>query len=146
MRLLIPYMLISAVHTDTLLYCHNKTQSSVSLHKPQNDNFLSHFSSFWLACAMRACLLGHCYYHSSVFFFFFFFLSVFCSWPTSGNLPCLKICFPQYFGITRRNIFFLKIEVIFIFLPKKADFRAFFRHGQRSVAEPGPTPSPWSIA
>ena len=29
---------------------------------------------------------------------------------------------------------------------KKADFRADFRHGQRSVVEPGPTPSPWSIA
>ena len=27
----------------------------------------------------------------------------------------------------------------------KADFRMFFLHGQRSVAEPGPTPSPWSI-
>ena len=34
-----------------------------------------------------------------------FFLSlsfVFCFCPTSGNLPCVKICFPQYFGITRR--------------------------------------------
>ena len=35
--------------------------------------------------------------------------------------------------------------VIFIFLRKKADFRRGFLHGQRSVAEPGPTPSPWSI-
>ena len=39
-------------------------------------------------------------------FFFFLFLSfssfyVFWSSPTSGNLPCVKICFPQYFGITR---------------------------------------------
>ena len=33
----------------------------------------------------------------------------------------------------------------FYFFTKKADFRAIFRHGQRSVAEPGPTPSPWSI-
>ena len=34
----------------------------------------------------------------------FFFLSfyAFCFSPTSGNLPCVKICFPQYFGITRR--------------------------------------------
>ena len=32
----------------------------------------------------------------------FFLFSVFCFWPTSGNLPCAKICFPQYFGITRR--------------------------------------------
>ena len=36
-------------------------------------------------------------------------------------------------------------KVIFIFLQKKGDFRAFFLLGQRSVAEPGPTPSPWSI-
>ena len=26
--------------------------------------------------------------------------SVFCFWPTSGNLPMLKICFPQYLSIT----------------------------------------------
>ena len=32
------------------------------------------------------------------------------------------------------------------FLRKKTDFLAIFRHGQRSVAEPGPTPSPWSIS
>ena len=34
-----------------------------------------------------------------------------------------------------------------IFFPprKKGHFRAIFRGGQRSVAEPGPTPSPWSI-
>ena len=31
------------------------------------------------------------------------------------------------------------------FFTKKNDFRAFFGHGQRSVAEPGPTPSPRSI-
>ena len=31
------------------------------------------------------------------------------------------------------------------FTRKKTDFRALFLHGQRSVAEPGPTPSPWSI-
>ena len=32
------------------------------------------------------------------------------------------------------------------FLPQnKGHFRAIFRDGQRSVAEPGPTPSPWSI-
>ena len=32
-----------------------------------------------------------------------------------------------------------------IFLRKKDDFCAFFRHGQRLVTEPGPTPSPRSI-
>ena len=37
------------------------------------------------------------------------------------------------------------LEVIYIFLRKKVDFRARFRNGQRSVTEPGPTPSPWSI-
>ena len=34
-----------------------------------------------------------------------FFLSSFFFSLTSGKLPCMKICFPQYFGITRRNIF-----------------------------------------
>ena len=78
------------------------------------------------------CVAGHYYYHRSVFLsffgpgglrapcviecamcslaiiitivqsFFLFLFSVFCFWPTSGNLPCAKICFPQYFGITRR--------------------------------------------
>ena len=38
----------------------------------------------------------------------------------------------------------MKNQVIF-FNEKKADCRAFFRHGQRSDAEPGPTPRPWSI-
>ena len=33
---------------------------------------------------------------------FFSFFSAFYFSPTSGNLPCVKICFPQYFGITRR--------------------------------------------
>ena len=34
---------------------------------------------------------------------------------------------------------------MFIFYEKKHIFKRFFRNGQRSVAEPGPTPSPWSI-
>ena len=33
----------------------------------------------------------------------------------------------------------------FFSLRKKGHFRVIFRDGQRSVAEPGPTPSPWSI-
>ena len=33
----------------------------------------------------------------------------------------------------------------FYFFTKTAVFRTFYLHGQRSVAEPGPTPSPWSI-
>ena len=48
------------------------------------------------------CVAGHCYYQLSLFFLFSF--SVFCFWPTSGKLPRLKICFPQYFGITRRYL------------------------------------------
>ena len=47
------------------------------------------------------CVVGHCYYHNSVSLSF---LSVFCFWPTSGKLPRLKICFPHYFGLTRRYI------------------------------------------
>ena len=51
---------------------------------------------------------------SSLFFFLFFFLYFsfflfffssfysFCFSPTSGNLPCVNICLPQYFGITKR--------------------------------------------
>ena len=37
------------------------------------------------------------------------------------------------------------MDKIFIFLRKKTEFHTVLRHGQRSVAEPGPTPSPWSI-
>ena len=71
-----------------------------------------------LACATRGggrSEAGHCFHllFSSFFLFLFsfFFFSAFYFSPTSGNLPCVKICFPQYFGITRRymqkkNIFF----------------------------------------
>ena len=43
---------------------------------------------------------GHCFHllFSSSFFYAFCFSS------TSGKLSCVKICFPQYFGITRRYI------------------------------------------
>ena len=69
-----------------------------------------------LACATRGggqSEAGHCFHQ--LFFLFllllFFFFSAFYFSPTSGNLPCVKICFPQYFGINRRymqkkNIFF----------------------------------------
>ena len=84
---------------------------------------------------------GHCFH-----LFYFFFFSAFYFSPTSGNLPFVKVCFPQYFGLTRRymqkKIFLLGN---FYFFTKKADFGACFRNGQRSVTEPGPTPSPWSI-
>ena len=39
---------------------------------------------------------------------FFFFFYIFCFWPTLEKLPRLKMCFLQYFGITRRygNFYF----------------------------------------
>ena len=48
----------------------------------------------------------------------FLSLYVFCFWPTSGKLPRLKICFPQYFGITRRciQLFFYIYHFNFFFL------------------------------
>ena len=82
------------------------------------------------------------YFFSSFFLFFFFY--AFCFPPTSVKLPSVKICFPQYFGITRRYMQ-KKNRSNFYFFTEKTDFRAFFLHGQHSVAELGPTPSPWSI-
>ena len=77
------------------------------------------FPLFW---SRRACV-RHTWWRTKrswpTFFLFldayslrsqFFFSASYFS-PTSGNLPCVKICFPQYFGITRRyiqkKIFFL---------------------------------------
>ena len=48
-------------------------------------------------------------------FFSFFFFYAFCFSPTSGKLPRLKICFPQYFGITRR--YMQKIIIYFFYQP-----------------------------
>ena len=59
------------------------------------------------------CVAGHCYYQLSLSL-----SSLFSSTPSSAfdplpgiSVPCVKICFPQYFGITRRymqkKIFFL---------------------------------------
>ena len=79
-----------------------------------------------LACAMRSLAIIITYFRSLflvqaclraphvvadeaklaiVFTYFFSSPSSFSAFyfsPTSGNLPCVKICFPQYFGITRR--------------------------------------------
>ena len=51
--------------------------------------------------------------------FFFLFPPVFCFLPTSGKLPRLRICFPQYFGITRRYMhsFFLFARFFFFSCP-----------------------------
>ena len=43
------------------------------------------------------------------------------------------------------HCFHLLFSGNFNFFMKKTDFHAFFRNGQLSVTEPGPTPSPWSI-
>ena len=57
----------------------------------------------------------------------FFFFYAFCFSPTLGNLPCVKICFPQYFGIPRRYMQKKKkFEEHFIFLRKKGDFSTVF--------------------
>ena len=82
-----------------------------------------------LACATRGggrSEAGHCFHllFSSFFFFFFFFFSAFYFSPTSGNLPCVKICFPQYFGITRR--YMQKKLVNFYFITKKSLFLSVF--------------------
>ena len=50
-----------------------------------------------LACAMRSLAIVITIVQS----LFLSLSSVFCFLPTSGNLPCAKICFPQYLGITR---------------------------------------------
>ena len=78
------------------------------------------------------------------YFLSFSFTYAFCYSPALGNLPCVKICFPQYFGITRRYMQKKNLGN-FYFFTKKAGFCTCFRNGQRSVTEPGPTPSPWSI-
>ena len=114
-----------------------------------------HLPIFW---SRRACV-RHPWWRtkrswplfSPTFFFFFLlfsssFFSTFYFSPTSGNLPRVKICFPQYFDIPRRH---MQKKILFLgnffFKEKKCDFRAFFWDGQRSVRKPGPTPSPWSI-
>ena len=54
-----------------------------------------------LACAMRSLAIVITIVQS---FFLSFLSSVFCFLPTLGNFLCTKICFPQYFGITRRHM------------------------------------------
>ena len=72
------------------------------------------------------CVTGHCYYQLSVSLSFFY---VFCFWPTSGKLLRLKICFLQYFGITRRYMHFFSFfffVVFFFFYEIKLIFGRFF--------------------
>ena len=39
------------------------------------------------------------------------FIDIWLNITTSGKLPCVKICFPKYFGITRRNIYKKKKKI-----------------------------------
>ena len=91
-----------------------------------------------LACAMRSLDIVITNFRS-------LFFSVFCFWPTSGNLPCAKICFPQYFGITKR--YMQKKYFLGIFLQQKklfvCDFSTFY--GQRLVTAAWANWSPWII-
>ena len=81
--------------------------------------------------------------------YFFSLFYVFCFSPTSGKLPLVKFCFLPYFGIKIEGISKKKylLGVIVIFSCKNADFCVFFPdfYGQLSVAEPGATPSPWTV-
>ena len=94
-------------HTDYLV--NHVTLANMGIfprYKNVSQNFF--FYSNW---SRRACV-RHSWWRTkrswplfSPTFFFFLFLSsfyAFCFSPTSGYLPCVKICFPQYFGITRR--------------------------------------------
>ena len=88
-------------------------------------SYLGHFvfGPGVLACATHGggrSEAGHCFH---LLFSFFFFFSAFYFSPTSENLPCVKICFPQYFGITRRNIY-KKNRVIFFFCMASARSRS----------------------
>ena len=80
------------------------------------------------------------------FFLFFFFFSALYFSPTSGNLPCVKICFPQYFGITRRYIqkkYFSYL--IFIFLQRKKLIFGHFFYFLRPAFGHGSLDQPWSL-
>ena len=78
----------------------NHSFSKVSASMPILNNILSSYTSQvrnnWprRLCVRHTrwrseCVAGHCFCHCSVFLLSFFF-SVFCFWPTSGNLPCAK--------------------------------------------------------
>ena len=97
---------------------------------------ITHFFLYW---SRRACV-RHTWWRTkrswplfspTFFFFSFFFFSAFYFSPTSGNLPCVKICFPQYFCITRR------------YVQKKIgnfDFWAFFLFFTASIRSRPPGP------
>ena len=69
------------------------------------DHYFSCIGPGVLACATRGggrSEAGHCFHLLFSFFLSFFYAFYFS--PTSEKLPWLNICFPTYFGITRRNI------------------------------------------
>ena len=68
--------------------------------------------------------------------------------PVVADEAKLAIVFTYFFVLFFSTPYMRKKNIFlghFYFFTKKADFRAFFLHSQRSVAEPGLTPSPWSI-
>ena len=71
-------------------------------------------------------------------------LSVFCFWPTSGKLPRLNICSPQYFGTARRNMHFFCCNLYLFYEEKNTDFWVFFLLFMASVQlrPPGPPQVP----
>ena len=75
-----------------------------------------------LACAMRSLAIVITNFRSLSFFF-----SVFCFWPTSGNLLCAKICFPRYFGITKKYIQIFFSGNFYFFTKKPLIFERFLR-------------------
>ena len=87
------------------------------------QSFNTTLDSSFVGPGMLACEAGHCFHLLFSFFFLFFFLRLLLS-STSGNLPCVKICFPQYFGITRRYMQKKQFLGNFYFFTKKTDFRA----------------------
>ena len=84
------------------------------------------------------CLAGHCNYHRSVFFFLFF-SPYFAIFPTSGKPLRLKICFPQYFGITRRYFCFIKIYSLIAFLISLRMLQTDYSFENRVNSQSGPT-------
>ena len=85
-----------------------KTIASVRHHRCENKIIPKKFGIFQFicslaqaACVRHACLRATCVacplLLPSFSLSFFLSLSVLCFLPTSGNLPCAKICFPQIF-------------------------------------------------
>ena len=121
------------------LYFSQRWENYLVLSKTES-NFYAESSFYW---SRRACV-RHTWWRTkrswplfSPTFFFFSFSS-----PPSTFHPLRRISRAWKFVFPNILAFLGNF-----FCPrKKGHFRAIFRDGQRSVAEPGPTPSPWSIS